>query len=99
MPSKVRDVARQFTLGDATLEELREVAREAKGIDRQMADEILVVIATWEATAWTDSARAKGELRARVGKVAPPPAPRAPSSEDATMAMYGPGLRGQKRRG
>jgi hypothetical protein len=101
-PPTFRDVVRDFSLGDATLDMLRSAAR-AESSDRQMANEILKLIADWERTPWTDSVVAKNELRARAKQLvpaAPPPGSRGrrdPNVDPAT-AMYEAGLRGQRRR-
>lgn len=98
MPSELRDVAREFSLGNTTLEALRDAARTSRG-DRQVADAILAAIAAWESDPRKDSARVRNELRARIKQLAPPLPPPVQSGEEATMSMYGPGLRGQRRRG
>lgn len=100
MPN-LRDVSREFSRGAATLDTLRNAAR-AEPTDRQLAAELLRLIAEWEAGAWTwtDSGRAKSELRWRVKQLVPPPAPPpTPSRRPPGESMYDAGLRGQRRRG
>jgi hypothetical protein len=105
MAPKLRDVTREFARGDATLQTLREAAR-AERANRGLADRILQMIAEWERSATTNSARAKSELRARAELLVPTDPddePDAPADRgdwrggmDATTFMYESGLRGQR---
>lgn len=103
MPANLRDVARAFGRGEATLEMLRAAARAAPG-DRQLADQVLKLIMDWESSGLTHTVRSRTDLRMRVKALvpAPPPAPNAPAPGERRRAsgnsLYEPGLRGQKRR-
>ncbi len=100
MPSNLRDVASDFGRGLATLETLRGAARAERN-DRQLAEEILKLIADWENSAWKDSVRSRDDLRARAKQLvppAPPAPPAATSRRRPAESIYEAGLRGQRRR-
>ena len=91
MRTHMREVARAFGIGEATLEDLREAAM-AERVDRQLAVAVLGLIDQWETSAWT-----RNEFRTHVRALLPatPPPPRRPNDE----SIYDAGLRGQRRRG
>ena len=91
MQTRLRDVTRAFGIGEATLEDLREAAN-AERVDRQMADEVLRLIADWERRQYP-----RNELRSHVRSITPPPPP--PSRHPPGESLYDAGLRGQRRRG
>lgn len=105
MAPKLRDVAREFARGDATLETLRAAASTERA-NRGLADRILQMIAEFERSGATNSARARSELRARAEQLVPTDPddePDAPADRgdwrgglDATTFMYESGLRGQR---
>src|SRR5687767_13313607 len=100
MPPNLRDVARDFGRGEATLESLRGAARAERG-DRQLADGILRLIAGWENSPQRHSVRSREDLRAEVKQLVPPepPAPSASTSRRPPgESIYEAGLRGQRRR-
>ena len=82
----LRDVSRDFGLGNATLEDLREAA-QAERIHRQAADQILKLITEWENSAWS-----RNELRMRVRQLTPPP-PQSPRG----ATFYDAGLKAKRR--
>jgi hypothetical protein len=100
MPSSLRTVTRDFSLGRLPLETLR-AAAIAERVDRRLAGEILQAIADWERSPSPQGALARNELRARAKQLIPPGPP--PESEerkrnkDPAAAMYEAGLRGQRR--
>ena len=102
MPPSLRDVTRDFALGEATLETLRAAAR-AERSNRPLADEILRLIGECERSGRTDSARVRAmhDLRDRAKALAPP-GPAARAASDARRppgeSIYEAGLRGQRRR-
>jgi hypothetical protein len=99
MPTNLRDVARDFALGQVALETLRRAAH-AEAVDRRLADELLKAIADWENSPSPQGAYARNELRARAKQLVPsgPPAePEASRNTDPTASMYEAGLRGQRR--
>lgn len=104
MPTNLRDVARDFGRGEATLETLRAAARTERG-DRELADQVLKLIMDWETGGQTHSDRSRTDLRLRVKQLVPA-APTAPASSAASgsrrpagESLYAAGLRGQRRRG
>lgn len=102
MPPSLRDVTRDFALGEATLEALRAAARAERG-NRPLADEILRLIGVCERSGRTDSARVRAmhDLRDRARALAPP-GPDKPASDARRPpgeSIYEAGLRGQRRRG
>ena len=100
MPPNLRDVTRDFGRGQTTLESWRGAAR-AERDDRQLAAEVLKLIADWESSAWKDSVRSREDLRARAKQLVPA-APAAPpesaSRRGPKSSIYDAGLRGQRRR-
>lgn len=100
MPPDLRDVTRDFGRGQTTLESWRGAAR-AERDDRQLAAEVLKLIADWENSAWRDSVRSREDLRARAKQLVPaaPAAPPASASRRGPKSsIYDAGLRGQRRR-
>ncbi len=106
MPATLQDVTRDFALGQATLETLREAARDERR-DRGLAGQLLALIAEWDTSVLTDSARARlrNSLRERAKALvpaAPPPEPEKPTwtSRQAPekSSLYEAGLRPQRRR-
>ena len=98
MAEKLTDVTRAFGRGETSLESLRAAARKER-VHRQLADALLALITEWETTATDNSVSSREKLRDRAKALVPPdPPPPKPSPQDATAAMYGPGLRGQQRR-
>ncbi len=85
MPT-LKEVARDFALGQLTLEDLREAAL-AERIHRETAQEILKLIGEW-----ANSPRSRNELRMRVKELVPPP-PRRNEGE----TFYDAGLRPYRR--
>ena len=78
---------RNFALGNATLEDLREAAL-AERIHRETAQEVLKLIGQWA----NNSARSRNELRMRVKELIPPP-PRRNEGE----TFYDAGLKAYRR--
>lgn len=87
MSPELREVARQFGIGNATLEDLREAASDER-INRRAADEMLKLIAEWE-----HRGGSRNELRTRVRDLIPPP-PRHPDGG----TFYDAGIKAQQRR-
>jgi hypothetical protein len=99
MPTRLRDVAHDFALGQVALETLRRAAHD-EVVDRRLADEILKAIADWERSPSPQGAYARNELRARAKQLvpsAPAAEPEAKRDKDPTASMYEAGLRGQRR--
>ena len=95
MPRSLRDVTRDFSLGEATLEDLREAAY-AERMERSLAASVLGLISEWENSAWA-SDRSRDTLRARAKALVPA---RQPVSKNrrGSESIYEAGLRGQRRR-
>lgn len=97
----LKDVTRAFGRGEATLESLRAAAR-GELYDRQLAGEIIRLISDWENSAWKDSARSRGDLRANIKALVPPAptvaSPGLTSRRKPRESIYEAGLRGQRRR-
>ena len=96
MQPTLREVTLEFSRGEASLGTLRGAAH-AERIHRPLADEILKLIADWENSPWGDNARSRNELRARAKQLVPAAPAAAKKPVDAAAAMYGAGLRGQRR--
>jgi len=96
MPSKLREIARDFGLGDAPLEAVRQAALK-EPIDRVVADALLKVIADWERGGRQNSPYARNELRERVQQIVPAAPEPSSRQKDYTKNMYDTGLRGQRR--
>lgn len=94
MRRRIRDVAREFALGEAPLETLRLAARDER-LNINLADEILRLIADWENSSWSASASSRDELRERVRLLVP--AQEKADNVNHTAAMYGAGIRGHRR--
>ncbi len=87
MPT-LKEVARDFALGQLTLEDLREAAL-AERIHRDTAQDVLHLISDWETRGYS-----RNELRSRVRQLVPPPPKKSRTSGDA---LYQPGLDAQRR--
>ncbi len=97
MAPKLKDVTGEFARGEAPLEALRAAAR-AERVHRQLADELLKLIAEWESSTWHNSTSSKNELRARAKELIPPDPPLETIRRNTGYSFYEAGLRGQKRR-
>jgi hypothetical protein len=95
MRRRLREVAREFALGEAPLETLRLAARDER-LNIGLAEELLRLIADWENSPWSTSASSRDELRERVRVLVP--AQEKTDTVNYTAAMYGAGIRGQRRK-
>ena len=99
MAVKLRDVIREFALGDVSLETLR-AAAHAEIAERDLADKLLQLIGEWERSAWPNSAWSRNELRDRAKQLvpkAPEAAPKRLTGAEAAASMYATGVRGRRR--
>jgi hypothetical protein len=99
MAMKLRDVTREFSLGDVSLEMLR-TAAHAEIAERDLADKLLKLIGEWERSAWPNSAWSRNELRDRAKQLVPPapePTRRRLTGAEAAASMYETGVRGRRR--